>query len=75
MTPDFTSNDWLYLKDWLEKQIADLRAQNDVLTLDEKATTAIRAKIAAYKQLADLPETMRRTQTRREQTRLIAGEE
>ena len=75
MTPDFKSTTWLYLKEWLNEQIAELRIQNDVLTLDEKSTTAIRAEIAAYKKLALLPETMRRDDTRREQTRLLAGGE
>ena len=75
MTPDFKSTTWLYLEKWLNEQIAELRMQNDVPTLDDRATTAIRAEIAAYKKLALLPETMRRGDTRREQTRLLAGGE
>jgi len=73
--PDFSSLTWQWTKKWLLEQIAATRLQNDAPALDERTTAMLRGRIAAYKQLAEMPETMSRTRTRLEESRLIAGEE
>jgi hypothetical protein len=73
--PDFNSITWQWIKQWLLEQIAATRLQNDAPALDERTTAMLRGRIAAYKQLAEMPETMSRTRTRLEESRLIAGEE
>lgn len=42
---------WIKLKKWAELNITELREENDDPELSEKETSAIRAKIAAFKEL------------------------
>jgi hypothetical protein len=42
---------WIKLKRWAELNITELREENDDPELSEKETSAIRAKIAMFKEL------------------------
>lgn len=52
---DTYSDTWAYIKKWSNDRINKLRADNDSILKDEIKTAFIRGKIAALKELSELP--------------------
>ena len=67
---------WGFIKEFIAKRLAELRVQNNAVSLDEKETILIRGQIKMLKELAKLPDKLAKGRnTRPQTTRLIAGEE
>lgn len=74
MRLDDSSDTWQFIAGWLDNKIDSLRKDNDALKLDEVTTAALRGKIAAFKELAELPKTLSR-ETASQTARRTAGED
>jgi len=50
-----SSTTWGFIRNWAEKELIRHRTENDSLGLDEKATAAIRGRIAELRDILALP--------------------
>jgi hypothetical protein len=71
---DDSSDTWQFIAKWIDSKIDSLRKDNDALKLDEITTAALRGKIAAFKEVADLPKTLSR-ETASKTPAVSAGED
>lgn len=51
-----TSGTWIFISQWAEKELANLKDQNDEIRRDEKSTAVLRGGIARLKLLLSLPD-------------------
>ncbi len=52
---DFNSPQWHMLKKWTEDQLKKAREKNDLISLNQVETAALRGEIRLLKRILDLP--------------------
>jgi|MDTB01.2.fsa_nt_gb hypothetical protein len=58
---DFNSPQWHVLKKWTEDQLKKAREKNDLISLNEVETAALRGEIRVLKRILDLPNEVTRS--------------
>lgn len=60
---NFNSSEWIALRKWAEKELAELRQMNDAPDKDEIQTAVLRGQILFCKKVLSLPEQVKRNNT------------
>ena len=58
---DFNSHQWHMLKKWTEDQLKKAREKNDLISLNEVETAALRGEIRVLQRILDLPNEVTRS--------------
>ena len=58
---NFNSPQWHVLKKWTEDQLKKAREKNDLISLNEVETAALRGEIRVLKRILDLPNEVTRS--------------
>ena len=59
---DKNSPTWAFLMQWVEKNLDKLRIKNDIVSLEELQTAALRGEIKMLKRIKNIPEELKKLQ-------------